>query len=82
VVIHVRHSQSGSVGFVELWVDGLRQTMANGASRVYHRTLFDAFNSPKLGYDRDPAHTAQGVVYGDGFVVGDSAGAVGLPWQS
>jgi subtilisin family serine protease len=81
-VIHVHHSQSGSVGFVEVWLDGVRQTMANGASRVYHRTLFDDFNYPKLGYYRDPDHTAQGVVYGDGFVVGDSAGAVGLPWQS
>jgi hypothetical protein len=80
-VIRVHHSQSGSVGFVEMWVDGVRQTMANGTSRVYHRTLFDAYSYSKLGYYRDPDHTAQGVVYGDGFVVGDSAGAVGLPWQ-
>jgi hypothetical protein len=38
-VFHVKFSRDPNVGFVELWVNGHRQTFSNGRDRLYYATL-------------------------------------------
>lgn len=40
-VFHIKFSRDASVGFVELWVDGELQTLTDGSTRAYYRTLKD-----------------------------------------
>jgi hypothetical protein len=64
----VKWSGSDSVGFVELWIDGVRQTFDNGATRRYIRTMYPGLdNYFKQGLYRQGGLPAPGVVYQDGF---------------
>lgn len=41
IVLHERFSKNPSIGFVEIWVNGVPLTMANGSTRYYTNTLRD-----------------------------------------
>jgi hypothetical protein len=68
-VIRVMHSEDPEAGFVEVWMDGVQQTMENGLTRQYGATLLDEYNYPKIGYYRDVAITAPGRVDIGGFEI-------------
>jgi hypothetical protein len=66
--LHVNWSASDSVGFVELWINGVPQTFDNGQTRRYLRNLYPGVsNYFKQGYYRQGGLSATGVVYHDGF---------------
>lgn len=50
-VMHVRFSKDASVGYLEVWLDGERQTMSNGENRIYFPTVCpnDTYVYPKMG---------------------------------
>ena len=57
-VLHVEFSKDASVGYLEVWLDGSRQTMSNGGTRIYFPTVCpnDTYIYPKLGvYGMDSA---------------------------
>jgi Polysaccharide lyase len=65
-VIRVHHSSDPEVGFIEVWMNGFQQTLANGklaneGTRVYCETLTEKWNYPKTGYYRS-AEIAKGGV--------------------
>jgi hypothetical protein len=39
LVVHIKFSTNSSVGFVEIYKNGVKQTMTNGSTRVYYATL-------------------------------------------
>jgi hypothetical protein len=61
-LVRVNHSNDKEVGFVEAWMDGVQQKLANGNTRFHKRTMFDEFNYPKAGYYRDPDMLGSGAV--------------------
>jgi hypothetical protein len=68
IVMHIKWSGSDSIGFVELWVNGVRQTFDNGQQRRNIRTMYPGIsNYFKQGYYRESGISATGVVYHDGF---------------
>jgi fibronectin type 3 domain-containing protein len=44
LVLHVKFSTDPSVGFVELWRNGVRQTFNDGSQRIYYDTLVPGVN--------------------------------------
>jgi hypothetical protein len=57
-VLHVQFSKDASIGYLEVWLDGSRQTMSNGQTRIYFPTVCpdDTYVYPKLGvYGMDVA---------------------------
>lgn len=50
-VLHVRFSKDASVGYLEVWFDGVAQTMSNGQTRIYFPTMCpnDTYVYPKMG---------------------------------
>jgi hypothetical protein len=68
IQMHVKWSGSDSIGFIELWVDGVRQTFDDGQERRYIRTMYPGIdNYFKQGYYRQGGIGAIGVVYHDNF---------------
>jgi len=68
IVMHVKWSGSDSVGFIELWVNGVRQTFDNGTQRRYIRTIVPGgTNYLKMGYYRDAGIQPTAVVWHDNF---------------
>lgn len=73
IKLHVKWSAKDSVGYVELWVGGQRQTFdaapCAGQTRCKVRTLMPHGGGVyfKQGYYRDPDITPLGAVYHDGF---------------
>jgi hypothetical protein len=66
--LHVKWSGSDSVGFVELWINGVAQTFDNGQTRRYIRNMYPGIpNYFKQGYYRQSGLPATGVIYHDGF---------------
>ncbi|HST68346.1 MAG TPA: heparin lyase I family protein [Solirubrobacterales bacterium] len=61
-IIRVNHSPNDETGFVELWMDGNQQTLANGQTRYYKKTMLDEFNYPKAGYYRSQYMVGNGAV--------------------
>jgi hypothetical protein len=76
LVYRVKLSQSSSVGFVEVWLDGTQQTMANGETRVYGRTIQTPETYIKAGIYRSKSSTGTSIVEHDSIVVGTSLAAV------
>ncbi|HYH49238.1 MAG TPA: heparin lyase I family protein [Acidimicrobiia bacterium] len=60
--IRVKHSQNSEIGFVEVWMDGIKQKMSNGLTRRYGKTMLDEYNYPKTGYYRDDDMVGSGSV--------------------
>jgi hypothetical protein len=77
-IVHVKHSTNPALGFTELWLNGVRQKMANGQTRKYGATIpsGSTYTYSKFGYYRDPGHTGTGVLYGDGYVTATNYAAV------
>jgi len=66
--MHVRWSGSDARGWVELWIDGVRQRFDDGSRRRHIRTMYPGIgNYFALGYYRQSGLSRTGVVYHDGF---------------
>jgi hypothetical protein len=69
-------------GFLEFWVDGVPQDMANGQKRIYYPTLNPADPASALSHlhicnYRDRGQMDWSTIYHDAVKVGDSYAAVG-----
>ena len=68
--IHVKWSGSDSTGFVELWVNGVRQTFDDGSTHRAIRTLVPGVGAYfKQGLYRQSGVSGTGVIYHDGLQV-------------
>jgi hypothetical protein len=68
IKMHVKWSGSDSVGFVELWIDGVQQRFDDGTTRRAIRTLTPGVGAYfKQGLYRQSGLAPTGVVYHDGF---------------
>ncbi|HKB50523.1 MAG TPA: heparin lyase I family protein [Solirubrobacterales bacterium] len=76
LVYRVKLSQSSSTGFVEVWLDGAQQTLANGQTRRYGQTIQAAQTYLKAGIYRSGSSTGTSIVEHDDIVVGTSLSAV------
>jgi hypothetical protein len=72
----VKLSQDSSVGFVEVWLNGVPQTLTNGQTRMYGRTIQAVKAYLKAGIYRASSSTGTSVVEHDDILVGTSLGAV------
>jgi len=62
-VVHVNISASASVGYVELWYNGVQQTLAGGVTRMYCQTLdptSGSYDAVKWGVYRSGAMDGKG----------------------
>jgi hypothetical protein len=69
-------SQDPSTGFVEVWLDGVQQSLADGQTRAYGRTIQMPETYLKAGIYRSKSSTGASIVEHDGIVVGTSYSAV------
>jgi hypothetical protein len=76
LVYRVNLSQDPGTGFVEVWLDGARQTLANGQARMYGQTIQAAETYIKAGIYRSKSSTGTSIVEHDAVVVGTSLAAV------
>ena len=79
IQMHVRWSATDSAGFIELWVNGVRQTLKNAAGQSSQtlniRTMYPTGSGSgtgipnyfKQGYYRDSSITGTGTVWHDNF---------------
>jgi hypothetical protein len=67
--LHVKWSASDSVGFVELWINGVAQRFDDGGTRRHIRNLYPGGigNYFKQGLYRQSGLSQTGVVHHDGF---------------
>jgi len=72
----VNLSQNPSTGFVEVWLDGAQQILANGQTRMYGETIQAAQAYLKAGIYRSKSSTGTSIVEHDAIVVGTSLAAV------
>lgn len=80
IKVHVKWSGSDSTGFLELWIDDVRQTFDDGTRRRYIRTLYPGYGAYfKQGLYRLSGLSATGIVYHDGFRMSDGLGATTTP---
>jgi hypothetical protein len=80
-VIRILFHRNPTIGFVELWVDGVAQTMANGQNRIYYSTLnpLESASSPShlhICNYRARYQMQWSTIYHDAVKVGDSYAAV------
>jgi hypothetical protein len=76
-VLRVRFSSDPTIGFIELWRDGIPQVLVNGGLRCYGATLVAGLDSYwKQGVYRDPAHTLTAIGYHAGSNWGPSYASV------
>jgi hypothetical protein len=78
--MRVTWSASDSIGSVELWHDGVLQTLTNGQTEYNVRTLTPGGGGVyyKEGYYRQAGIAPTGVVYHAGFRVASTQAALGL----
>jgi Polysaccharide lyase len=76
LVYRVYLSRDSSKGFVEVWLDGVQQTLTNGATRIYGRTILMPETYLKAGIYRSKDSTGTTIVEHDAIVVGTSLAAV------
>ncbi len=76
LVYRVNLSQSPSTGFVEVWLDGAQQSLANGQTRIYGETIQAAETYLKAGIYRSKTSTGTTIVEHDAIAVGTSYAAV------
>jgi hypothetical protein len=62
VVLRIKVSRSSSVGFIELWYNGVKQTFSNGSQRYYAVTLDSDYCDPKWGVYGGDASTVTNYV--------------------
>jgi hypothetical protein len=76
LVYRVNLSQDSAVGFVEIWLDGVQQTLAGGDTRAYGQTIQTSQTYLKAGIYRSRTSSGTSVVEHDDIVVGTSLAAV------
>jgi len=76
LVYRVFLSQDPNAGFVEVWLDGIQQTLANGQLRAYGQTIQAPQTYIKAGIYRSKSSTGTTVVEHDSIVIGTSLTAV------
>ena len=76
LVYRVDLSQDSSTGFVEVWLDGVQQELANGQTRIYGQTIQAPTTYLKAGIYRSKSSTGTSIVEHDSIVVGTSYSAV------
>jgi len=77
LLIHKRWS-SKSDGFIEIWYDDVKQTLTDGTSKMFMRTLTPGYSARmQTGIYRGNAIGGNAVIYSDGFRIGTSREAVG-----
>lgn len=74
VVLHVKFSTDPAVGFVEVWLNGTQRSLSGGVLRKYAATLDPNGEPsyPKLGYYRDLSCSTTGVVFHNGYRIGET----------
>jgi hypothetical protein len=76
LVYRVNLSQDPATGFVEVWLDGVQQSLDNGQTRIYGQTIQAAQTYLKAGIYRSHSSTGTSIVEHDAIVVGTSYAAV------
>jgi len=76
LVYRVELSQDPSAGFVEVWLDGVQQSVLNGQTRMYGQTIQMPETYLKAGIYRSESSTGTSIVEHDSIVVGTSLAAV------
>ncbi|MET0306927.1 MAG: heparin lyase I family protein [Solirubrobacterales bacterium] len=76
LIYRVNLSQDPSVGFVEVWLDGVQQTLANGQTRMYGLTIQAEETYIKAGIYRSKSSTGTSIVEHDSIIIGTSLDAV------
>ena len=76
LVYRVNLSQDSSVGFIEVWLDGVQQKLVNGQARVYGQTMQTDETYLKAGIYRSKSSTGTSIVEHDAISVGTSLAAV------
>jgi hypothetical protein len=76
LVYRVNLSQDPSAGFVEIWLDGVKESPVGGQTRIYGQTIQAAHTYLKAGIYRSTSGTGTSVVEHDAIVVGTSYSAV------
>jgi polysaccharide lyase-like protein len=76
LVYRVKLSQDSSTGFVEVWLDGVQQSLDNGQTRLYGQTLQTAATYLKAGIYRSRSSSGTSIVEHDAILVGSSYAAV------
>lgn len=75
-VLGFRLSRSGTVGWVELWYNGVQQTFINGSTQYPGITLWDGYVNPKWGVYRAGTNHGDAVAYLNHATFGTSYAAV------
>jgi Polysaccharide lyase len=76
LIYRVKLSRKASAGFVEVWLDGVRQRLGNGEIRAYGKTVQAPQTYLKAGIYRAKSSRGTSIVEHDDIVVGTSLGAV------
>ncbi len=76
LIYRVNLSRDPSVGFVEVWLDGVQQVLDNGQTRAYGQTIQTTETYLKVGIYRSKSSTGTSIVEHDSIVVGTSLAAV------
>jgi Polysaccharide lyase len=76
LVYRVDLSQNPDTGFVEVWLDGVQQSLANGQTRAYGQTIQMPETYLKAGIYRSKSSSGTSIVEHDAIVVGTSWSAV------
>lgn len=76
-VVHIKFSSDPSVGFIELWEDGVKQTLVNGQTRMYTMTFGPGgqFGFWKHGIYRSQAITQPATLWADSMRIGTTYAA-------
>jgi Polysaccharide lyase len=69
ISVHLNYSSDPSAGFVEVYLDGKKQTLTNGQTRRYRATMEHGEAYLKVGIYRDPSHDSTDVVFHDDVVI-------------
>jgi hypothetical protein len=75
LVYRVKLSRDPAVGFMEVWLDGVQLTLANGQKRMHGRTIQAARTYLKAGIYRGRSHTGTSIVEHDNITVATSLAA-------
>ena len=76
LIYRVKLSQDPGAGFVEVWLDGVQQSLENGQKRLYGQTIQTAQTYLKAGIYRSKSSSGTSVVEHDAILVGTSLAAV------
>jgi hypothetical protein len=76
LIYRVKLSQDPDIGFVEVWLDGVQQSLDNGQTRAYGQTIQASQTYLKAGIYRSKSSTGTSIVEHDSIVVGTNYDAV------